>query len=79
MEFLPLEKLPKYFNQLVGLIHFSDRTKAIYNTIVEELEIREINYDWMLYGQERMLSYKIDISSIKNELVVTKSIKKLEQ
>jgi hypothetical protein len=73
------ERLADYFNSLVGLKHFSVRTKATYHTIVEELEIREINYDWMLCGKEPMLSYKIDISSINNELVVTKSIKKLEQ
>lgn len=68
------ERLADYFNSLVGLKHFSIITKAIYHSIVEELEIRDINYDCMLYGKERILSYKIDISSINNELVVTKSI-----
>lgn len=68
------ERLADYFNSLVGLKHFSIRTKAIYHAFVEELEIRDINYDCMLYGKERILSYKIDISSINNELVVTKSI-----
>ena len=70
MEFLPPEKLPRYFNQLVGLKHFSIRTKAIYHALVEELEIRDINYDIMLYGKERMLSYYIDIVSQDNKLIV---------
>lgn len=67
MEFLSPEKLPRYFNKLVGLKHFSIRTKAIYHALVEELEIRDINYDSMLYGNERMLSYKIEITSINNK------------
>lgn len=70
MEFLPPEKLPRYFNQLVGLKHFSIRTKAIYHALVEELEIRDINYDSMLYSKERMLSYYIDIVSQDNKLIV---------
>lgn len=68
------ERLADYFNSLVGLKHFSVRTKAIYHSIVEELEIRDIDYDCMLYGKDRMLSYKIEIKSINNELVVNKSI-----
>jgi hypothetical protein len=72
MEFLPPEKLPRYFNQLVGLKHFSIRTKAIYHALVEELEIRDINYDIMLYSKERMLSYYIDIVSQDNKLIVVK-------
>ena len=72
MEFLPPEKLPRYFNQLVGLKHFSIRTKAIYHALVEELEIRDINYDIMLYGKERMLSYYIDIVSQDNKLIVVR-------
>lgn len=70
MEFLPPEKLPRYFNQLVGLKHFSIRTKAIYHALVEELEIRDINYDFMLYSKERMLSYYIDIVYQDNKLIV---------
>ena len=70
MEFLPPEKLPRYFNQLIGLKHFSVRTKAIYHALVEELEIRDIDYDRMLYGKERMLSYKIEIKSINNKYKV---------
>lgn len=73
MEFLPPEKLPRYFNQLVGLKHFSVRTKAIYHALVEELEIRDIDYDSMLYGKERMLSYKIEIVTIDNKLTVLKN------
>lgn len=72
MEFLPPEKLPRYFNQLVGLKHFSIRTKAIYHALVEELEIRDINYDSMLYSKERMLSYYIDIVSQDNKLIVVR-------
>ena len=67
MEFLPPEKLPRYFNKLVGLKHFSVRTKAIYHALVEELEIRDIDYDSMLYCKERMFSYKIEINSINNK------------
>jgi len=67
MEFVPPERLVKYFNDLVGLKHFSVRTKAIYHAFVEELELRDIDYDIMLYGKEQMLSYHIDI--------VTKNIK----
>ena len=73
MEFLPPEKLPRYFNKLVGLKHFSVRTKAIYHALVEELEIRDIDYDSMLYGKERMLSYKIEIVTIDNKLTVLKN------
>jgi hypothetical protein len=64
------ERLAEYFNSLVGLKHFSVRTKAIYHAFVEELEIRDINYDIMLYGKERMLSYYIDIVSQDNKLIV---------
>ncbi len=67
MEFLSPEKLPRYFNKLVGLKHFSVRTKAIYHALVEELEIRDIDYDSMLYCKERMFSYKIEIKSINNK------------
>lgn len=67
MEFLPPEKLPRYFNKLVGLKHFSVRTKAIYHALVEELEIRDIDYDSMLYCKEHMFSYKIEIKSINNK------------
>ena len=74
MELLPPEKLPRYFNQLVGLKHFSIRTKAIYHALVEELEIRDINYDCMLYGKERMLSYKIEITSKDNRLIVIRKL-----
>lgn len=70
MEFLPPEKLPRYFNKLVGLKHFSVRTKAIYHALVEELEIRDINYESMLYGKDRMFSYKIKIISINNKYKV---------
>lgn len=70
MEMLPPEKLPRYFNQLVGLKHFSIRTKAIYHALVEELEIRDIDYDSMLFGKERMLSYSIEIKSIENKYKV---------
>ena len=70
MEFLPPEKLPRYFNKLVGLKHFNVRTKAIYHALVEELEIRDIDYDSMLYGKERMFSYKIEIKSINNKYKV---------
>ena len=70
MEFLPPEKLPRYFNQLVGLKHFSVRTKALYHALVEELEIRDIDYDSMLFGKERMFSYSIEIKSINNKYKV---------
>jgi hypothetical protein len=70
MEFLPPEKLPRYFNKLVGLKHFSIRTKAIYHALVEELEIRDIDYDSILFGKERMLSYSIEIISINNKYKV---------
>jgi len=70
MEFLPAEKLPRYFNQLVGLKHFSIKTKAIYHALVEELEIRDIDYDSMLFGKERMFSYSIEIKSINNKYKV---------
>ncbi len=72
MEFLPPEKLPRYFNQLVGLKHFSIRTKAIYHALVEELELRDIDYDSMLYSKERMLSYYIDIVFQDNKLIVVR-------
>ena len=70
MEFLPPEKLPRYFNKLVGLKHFSVRTKAIYHAFVEELELRNIDYDVMLFSKERMLSYFIDIVNNNNRLMV---------
>lgn len=72
MEILPPEKLPRYFNQLVGLKHFSIKTKAIYHALVEELEIRDIDYDSMLYCKEPMLSYSIEIVTIDNKLTVLK-------
>jgi hypothetical protein len=72
MEFLPPEKLPRYFNKLVGLKHFSVRTKAIYHALVEELEIRDIDYDSMLFSKERMFSYSIEIVTINNKLTVVK-------
>ena len=72
MEMLPPEKLPRYFNQLVGLKHFSIRTKAIYHALVEELEIRDIDYDSMLYSKEQMFSYSIDIVTKDNKLIVVK-------
>lgn len=64
------ERLADYFNSLVGLKHFSIRTKAIYHSIVEELEIRDINYDCMLYSKEHMFSYSIEIKSINNKYKV---------
>lgn len=64
--------IPEFFNRLVGLRHFSVRTKAIYHAIVEELELRDINYDIMLCGKERMLSYEIDIVTKDCELTVIK-------
>lgn len=70
MEFHPPEKLPRYFNKLVGLKHFSVRTKAIYHALVEELEIRDIDYVSMLYDKEPMLSYSIEIKSINNKYKV---------
>ena len=70
MEFLPPEKLPIYFNKLVGLKHFSIRTKAVYHALVEELEIRDIDYDSMLFSKERMFSYSIEIISINNKFKV---------
>lgn len=72
MEFLTPEKLPRYFNQLVGLKHFSIKTKAIYHALVEELEIRDIDYDSMLYCKEPMLSYSIEIVTKDNKLTVLK-------
>ena len=63
-------KLAKYFNCLVGLKHFSVRTKAIYHAFVEELELRNIDYDVMLFSKERMLSYYIDIVNNNNRLMV---------
>ena len=66
------ERLAEYFNSLVGLKHFSCKTKAMYHAIVEELEIRDINYDIMLYSKERMLSYHIDIINRGNKLLVIK-------
>ena len=72
MEFVSPDRLAEYFNSLVGLKHFSIRTKAIYHALVEELEIRDINYDIMLYGKERMLSYYIDIVSQDNKLIVVR-------
>ena len=72
MEFVSPDRLTEYFNNLVGLKHFSVRTKAIYHTIVEELELRDIDYDSMLYSKERMLSYYIDIVSQDNKLIVVR-------
>lgn len=70
MEIATPERLVKYYNSLVGLKHFSVRTKAIYHAFVEELELRDINYDIMLYGKERMFSYNIEIKSIDNKYKV---------
>lgn len=64
------EQLIKYFNSIVGLKHFSVKTKAIYHAFVEEIEIRDIDYDSMLYSKERMLSYHIDIVIKYNKLIV---------
>ncbi len=66
------KRLAVYFNSLVGLKHFSVRTKAIYHAIVEELELRDIDYDIMLYSKERMLSYYIDIVSQDNKQIVVR-------
>jgi hypothetical protein len=66
------ERLAEYFNSLVGLKHLSIRTKAIYHTFVEELELRNIDYDSMLYSKEQMLSYFIDIVTKDNKLIVVK-------
>ncbi len=70
MEFVTPDRLAKYFNCLVGLKHFSVRTKAIYHAFVEELELRNIDYDVMLFSKERMLSYFIDIVNNNNRLMV---------
>jgi hypothetical protein len=66
------ERLAEYFNSLVGLKHFSIKTKAIYHAFVEELEIRDIEYDSILYGKEKMLSYNIDIVIKDSILTVIK-------
>lgn len=34
----------KYYNSLLGLKHFSVRTKAVYHAFVEEMELRDFNY-----------------------------------
>lgn len=71
MEFVSPDKLAEYFNNLVGLKHFSVRTKAIYHAFVEELELRNIDYEVvMLFSKERMLSYYIDIVNNNNRLMV---------
>lgn len=72
MEFVAPKRLAEYFNSLVGLKHFSVRTKSIYHSFVEELELRDIDYDCMLYCKERMLSYYIDIVSLDNKLIVVR-------
>lgn len=72
MEFVTPDRLAKYFNCLVGLKHFSARTKAIYHAFVEELELRGVDYDSMLFSKERMLSYYIDIVSQDNKLIVVR-------
>lgn len=72
MEFVTPNKLSEYFNSVVGLNHFSVRTKALYHAFVEELELRGIDYDIMLYGNERMLSYHITIEIKNNKLTVIK-------
>lgn len=66
------ERLLKYYNNLVGLKHFSVKTKAIYHAFVEELELRDIDYDIMLYGKERILSYHINIITKNNKLIVVR-------
>ena len=72
MSIIKPERLAEYFNSLVGLKHFSVRTKAIYHAFVEELELRDIDYDSMLYSKERMISYYIDIVSQDNKLIVVR-------
>ena len=72
MEFVTPDRLAEYFNSLVGLKHFSVRTKAIYHAFVEELELRNIDYDVMLFSKERMLSYYIDIVNNNNRLMVVR-------
>jgi hypothetical protein len=70
MGFVSPDRLAEYFNSLVGLKYFSVRTKAIYHAFVEELELRNIDYDVMLFSKERMLSYYIDIVNNDNRLIV---------
>ena len=72
MEFVTTERIADYFNTLVGLKHFSIKTKAIYHAFVEELELRDINYDIMLYNKKRMLSYNIKIITLNDKLTVIK-------
>ena len=72
MEFVSPDRLAEYFNSLVGLKHFSIKTKAIYHAFVEELELRDINYDIMLYNKKRMLSYNIKIITLNDKLTVIK-------
>ena len=73
MGFVKPEKLAEYFNSLVRLKHFSIKTKAIYHAFVEELELRGIEYDIMLYGKERILSYYIEIVTKDSRLKVVKN------
>lgn len=70
MEIATPERLVKYYNSLVGLKHFSIRTKAIYHAFVEELELRDIDYDILLYGKEKMLSYNVDIVTKNSKIKV---------
>ncbi|MGO4818213.1 hypothetical protein [Flavobacterium sp. W22_SRS_FP1] len=72
MEFVTPDRLAKYFNCLVGLKHFSARTKAIYHAFVEELELRGVDYDSILFSKDSMLSYYIDIVSQDNKLIVVR-------
>jgi hypothetical protein len=74
MEIATPERLVKYYNSLVGLRHFSVRTKAIYHAFVEELELRDIDYDILLYGKEKMLSYNVDIVTKNSKIKVIQSI-----
>lgn len=73
LEFVTPNKLVGYFNSIVGLKHFSIKTKALYRAFVEELEFRNIDYDVMLFGQDRMLSYNIAIEIKNNKLIVIKN------
>lgn len=70
MRFVTLERLTEYLNSLLGLKHFSVRTKAICHAFVEELELRDIHYNVMFFGQERLLSYYIKIVTKDDNLIV---------
>jgi hypothetical protein len=72
MGFVSQDRLAEYFNSLVGLKYFSVRTKAIYHAFVEELELRNIDYNVMLFSKERMLSYYIDIVNKDDRIIVVR-------